>query len=304
LVLSAISKIDLDFDAIVAGLNHYNESIKSGEADITHKRSQYNMQDELGDSIVTESHLTFDGKKTLFEIEKRKSYRSLCLPKETYLIKKANEFRVEYDDNGNPHFSFISNFFNGFIADIDPRHLTRGIWNMGTPLIEGTWPADTFAKYIVKKRFRITSKEAVDGTMCYVLEAKDGQKHEKIWIAPECGFGYLKYEKWSPCNDIPDIGIRKGTPGGYRCQISYQQNNGTWFPKKELSESFWIDSKGKEHPILRKELEVKNLRLNCRIPPKTFTIEIPDNASIRLADSNEYISKQELLKRYPVFIEE
>jgi hypothetical protein len=305
----AISDESSDLKTIVAGLKNYNELIQSGEADIIHKSSQYNMQGELNDSMVMKSHLTFDGDKTLFEFEKRVSYRSLVIPKETCLIKKTGELSVSYDSNNKDlYFAFrsdLSLYLDPFVMDSDPRHLTRGIWNMGIPSDKGIWPTDTFSKYIVKKGFTITSKEVVDGTMCYVLEARNNQEHEKIWIAPERGFGYLKRESWGPSPSIPWIGLEKGTPGVVRTQISYHQSGGAWFPEKELTDVSWIDAQGKEHLIRRKELEVKNLRLNCRIPADKFVvIEIPDGATIWAVGLNKYISKEEFLKLYSAFIKE
>jgi hypothetical protein len=301
----AMSDESLDLKTIIAGLKNYNELIQSGKADIIHKSSQY-KQDKLYESMVTKSHLTFDGDKTLFEFEERVSSRSLVLPKETCLYKKTGMLSVSYNSKYGNSYLFRSDPFDGFAADIDPRHLTRGIWNMGIPSDRGIWPTDTFSKYIIKKGFSIKSKEVIDGTMCYVLEAKGSQEHEKIWIAPERGFGYLKYEHWLPLNGIPQIGLEKDTPGVIRRWITYQQSGGTWFPEKELTDVSWIDGKGKEHLLRRKELEVKNLLLNCKIPAETFVAtEIPDGATIWVGgDLNKFISKEEFLKLYSAFIEE
>ena len=43
-------------------------------------------------------------------------------------------------------------------------------------------------------------------------------------------------------------------------------------------------------------LEVKNPRLNHKIPDETFIIEIPDGSEIRAL--NRYVSKEEFLKLY------
>lgn len=282
-----------ELEIIIAGLENYNELIKSGEADIIHTTTKHNMKGELLDSMVMKSHLTFDGDKTLFEFEERKSLRSLVIFKDTCLIKKTGHLSVEYPSNAKKVYKFGSNPFHPFAEESDPRHLTKGFWDGGS-----------LSKYIVKKRFHITSKEIVDETMCYVLEDRNNLGHEKIWIAPERGFGYLKYEFWTPCNDISEIGLKKGTPGVFRTFITYQQNGEAWFPEKKQYQSYWIDDKGVEHPVFGQSLEVKNLRLNCSIPADKFVIDIPDSATIWAIDLNRFISKEEFLRLYSAFIEE
>jgi len=287
----AISDESLDIETIIAGLENYNELIKSGEADIIYKLWQYNKQDKLYDSMVMKSHLTFDGDKTLFKDEEVVSYRSMVFPKQVRLSKKTGVLSEFYHENKLNEYIFQSDPFDGVSSDMDPRRLINGVWNQG-PLSE----------YIVKKGFNITSKEIVDEKLCYILEAKGNQEHEKIWIAPECGFGYLKHEHWMPFN-IP-LAEHYGTPGIIRRWITYQQNGGAWFPEKVLVDVLWIDNKGKEHLARRKEVEIKNLNLNCKIPVDKFLIEIPDGVTIWVSDLNRFISKQEFLKLYSAFMEE
>ena len=80
--------------------------------------------------------------------------------------------------------------------------------------------------------------------------------------------------------------------------MSYEQHGEAWFPKTGVGANFWIDSEGKEHFISRQTLETKGFKVNHPIPPETFTVDISDDAMIRVAELRQKLPKKEFLQRY------
>ena len=140
--------------------------------------------------------------------------------------------------------------------------------------------------------------EKVRNIECYRLETPDGER--RIWIAPDRGFRFLKYEyHYVITRDSPTReAIKKGTPMLVRNLVFYQKYGEAWFPKQGIREGVFIDEKGQEHLIERQQYEIKNFRLNHDIPEENFTIEIPNDAKIWVEDLRETLSKEEFLKYY------
>ena len=287
----ASSTQELDFEMIVAGLKNYDKLIQSGEADVTFRTSQYDKQDRQIDSMVSERHIIFDRDRILLKSEesiaKQIVGRNIVFYRQAHLAKKSGVLTVHHHPGrGNGTSYMFQSFPHPYVMESDPRHLTRGMWG------------GALSDYVVKKNFSIKSSEIYDDVLCYVLEYRGVGRIERIWISPERGVSYLKCEKWSMARAIPSRGFEKKAPEVSRQRISYQKNGGAWFPKKWQYETSWIDDEGKEHPRIKQELEVKNLRLNYKISDDTFTIEIPDGAKIWSADLNKNLSKEEFYKLY------
>ena len=163
--------------------------------------------------------------------------------------------------------------------------------------------------YLRNENFHIQKTEILKddqrkNVFCYVLEKKyieiedkQDDTFERIWISPERGFRYLKYEVQRPTKvDINDGKIKKGTYMNTRITISHQQFGELWFPKKGVINTSRIDSDGKKHILIRQTIETKNCKLNISIPEKTFTMDIPDGVEIRV--NNRNLSKSEFLRQY------
>jgi len=155
------------------------------------------------------------------------------------------------------------------------------------------------ATYLENENFQIIGREGFKNSLCYVLEAKDGDSTEKIWIAPDQGFRYLKHESQFPRPvDALDSEVPMEALWINRTTISYQQHGEIWFPQAVFNESSWLDFKPKDPIISGQKLEVKNFKINHDIPPETFTVDIPDDAMIKVNREKQKLSKTEFLKRY------
>ena len=139
------------------------------------------------------------------------------------------------------------------------------------------------ATYLRVNNFHITGREFINDILCYVLEAKQGEKSEKIWIAPDRGFRYLKHESQFPSPvDALDSDIPMEALTIDRTTVSYQQFGEIWFPKAAFSEYAWLDFQA-TYPIISKQtLELKNFKVNHDLPPETFTVDLPDDAMIKV----------------------
>ena len=84
----------------------------------------------------------------------------------------------------------------------------------------------------------------------------------------------------------------------FRTTISYQQYGEVWFPKSAFNEYAWVDFKPDDPIISGQRLEIKNFEVNHKLPPKTFAVDIPDDAMIKVQGVKQELSKQEFLKQY------
>ena len=155
------------------------------------------------------------------------------------------------------------------------------------------------ATHLENENFQITGREIFNDIPCYVLEAKDGDTSEKIWIAPQQGFRYLKRESRFPRPvDALDSDIPMEALTIIRTTIRHQQFGEIWFPKAVFSEYAWLDFKATYPIISRERLELKNFKVNHDLPPDTFIVDIPDDAMIKVEGIDKPLTKQEFLKRY------
>ena len=130
-------------------------------------------------------------------------------------------------------------------------------------------------------------------------ETKHGKRSEKIWIAPERGFRYLKHEYLTPRPvDALDSDVPMEALTVSRTTISYQQHGEVWFPKIAHDEYSWLDFKPEDPIISGQMLELKNFKVNQDLPPETFIVDIPDGITIKVQGIKQELSKQEFLERY------
>ncbi|RKU27977.1 hypothetical protein C6497_10405 [Candidatus Poribacteria bacterium] len=155
--------------------------------------------------------------------------------------------------------------------------------------------------YLKNENFHIQSIESLkdnqfDDIICYVLEKKYSEISEdkqtdtftRIWISPEQGFRFVKFETQEPNKT-------DGTLINTRVTISHQKFGEIWFPKICTTETSRIDTDGKKHTF-HSAIVTKDFKLNHPVPPKTFTVDIPDDAIIQVNDRE--LSKAEFLQRH------
>ena len=263
----------LDFEALLGAIKHHDALLKSGEGEVVYTHGQPPFDTDI--HIFT-GRIAFDAENTRFD-----SPRGIVIftPAAMWEIDPHTKRRPNYHFNPAPQPSV-------FEVPMDPRQWLT-LWH------------EDLATYLKSENFQITGREFINDTLCYVLEAKQGKKSEKIWIAPERGFRYLKHESQFPRPvDALDSDIPMEALTIDRTTVSYQQFGEIWFPKAVFSEYAWLDFQATYPIISRGTLELKNFKVNHDLPPETFTVDIPDDAMIKVNGISKALSKQEFLKKY------
>lgn len=272
----------LDFEALLAAIKHHHALLKSGEGEVVYTLGVPPFVDT--DTRIVTGTIIFNREKTRFDSEKSPFHShgktTILTPSGSWEIiphkhrKSAYFFSTEEPRLINPYH------------DVDPRR-----WL--------TLRSKGLATYLRRKNFQIIGHEGFKNILCYVLEAKDGDRTEKIWIAPERGFQHLKRESQFPRPvDALDSDIPMEALTIIRTIVSYQQFGEIWFPESVFSEYAWLDFKPVDPIISGQMLEIKNFKINHDIPPETFTVDIPDDAMITVNRQKQKLSKAEFLKRY------
>lgn len=268
----------LDLKALFAAIKHHDALLKSGEGEVVYTLGVPPF-DTIDTHVVT-GNIAFDLENTRFDS-----------PRTTTLLIPIGMWEFDNNRKFNYHFkpeTYFSRELKLIIPyhDVDPRR-----WL--------TLRRKDLATYLKEKNFQITGREVFNDILCYVLEVKQGDRSEKIWIAPERGFRYLKYEYQIPRPvDALDSDIPMEALTIIRTMIAYQQHGEIWFPKTIINEHAWLDFKVEDPIISGQTLEIKNFKVNHDLPPETFTVDIPDDAMIKVEGIEQELSKQEFLKRY------
>ena len=270
---------ELDFEALLAAIKHHNALLKSGEGEVVYTFGQPPFDT---DTRIVTGHIAFDPENTRFD----------SLRKTTIFMPIG---MWEIDNNRNSYYYFKpDHYFSTEPKLIFPYHGVdpRQWFTPGSP-------DQDLATYLTDENFHITGREFINDNLCYVLEAKQGGRSKKIWIAPERGFRYLRYESQHPTPvDALDSDIPMEALTIFRTTISYQQFGEIWFPKAVFSEYAWLDFKATEPIISRQTLEIKNFKVNHTIPSETFIVNLPNDAIIKVEGISEKLSKQEFVKKY------
>ena len=282
------AKTDLDFKALLAAIKQHDALLKSGEGEVVYTLGELPFNTDIHsnpDTIIITGTIAFNAKNTRFDAEKTLFHSQ----GKTTILTPSGRWEIVPHKNRKSGYSFNTEeqpqLINPF-HDVDPRR-----WI--------TLRRKNLATYLEDENFQITGREGFKNSLCYVLEAKDGDRTEKIWIAPEQGFRYLKHESQFPRPvDALDSEVPMEALWIHRTIISYQQYGEVWFPKAVFDESAWLDFKPKDPIISGQQLEIKNFKINHDIPPETFTINIPDDAMIKVNRQKQKLSKAEFLKRY------
>ena len=267
---------ELDLKALFAAIKHHNALLKSGEGEVVYTLGVPPF-DTLDTDVVT-GNIAFDSENTRFDS-----------PRTTTLLIPIGMWEFDNNRKFNYHFK-PETYFSKEPKLIIPYHDVDPRWWL-------TLRRKDLATYLESENFQITGREVFNDTLCYVLEAKQGKRSEKIWIAPERGFRYLKYEYQIPRPvDALDSDIPMEALTITRTTIAYQQHGEIWFPKTIINEHAWLDFKVEDPIISGQTLEIKNFKVNHNIPPETFTVDIPDDAVIWV--NRKELSKAEFLKQY------
>ena len=260
---------ELDFEALLAAIKQTNTPLKSGEGVVVHISGEPPL--DIDPRIVT-LRIVFDSENTRFDSPRR---TTILTPTTMWEIVRRN---------GKPDYYF-STKPQSYHEHMDPRRFL-------------TW-VDKEATYLRENNFHIIGREVFNGTLCYVLEAKQEDRSKRIWIAPERGFRHLKYEIQQPTPvDALDSDIPMEALTIFRTTITYQQHGEIWFPKAVFIEYAWLDFKPADPIISQRMLEIKNFKLNHNLPPETFTVDLPNDAMIKVDGISKPLTKQEFLKRY------
>ena len=263
------AETELDFEALLVAIKQADTPLKSGEGIVVHISGEPPL--DIDPRIVT-LRIVFDSENTRFDS-----------PERTTILTPTTMWEIVR--NGKPDYYF-STKPQSYYEHIDPRRFL-------------TWVDKDLATHLRENNFHIIGREVFNGTLCYVLEAKQEDRSKRIWIAPERGFRYLKHESQRPTPvDALDSDIPMEALTIFRTIITYQQHGEIWFPKAVFIEYAWLDFKPADPIISQRMLEIKNFKLNHDLPPKTFTVDIPGDAMIKVDGISKKLSKQEFLKRY------
>lgn len=267
------TEVNLDLEKLLAAIKQTDGLIKSGEGEVVYTHGQPPFDT---DTHISTGRIAFNAESIRFD-----SPRSIAI------LTPAAHWEIDPDAKNFPNYHFSPGTRLPVVLEspMDPRQwLTLGRKDLAT--------------HLKKKNFHIKEREFFNDTLCYVLEAKYENISEKIWIAPERGFRYLKYEFQIPRPvDALDSDIPMEALTITRTTISHQQFGEIWFPKSVFIESSWLDFQATYPIISRQTLEVKNFKLNHELPPETFTVDLPDGAMVQVRN-HETLSKEEFLKQY------
>ena len=260
----------LDFEALLAAIKQTDTPLKSGEGVVVHISGEPPLN--IDPRIVT-LRIAFDSENTRFDS-----------PRRTTILTPTTMWEVVHR-NGKPDYYF-STKPQSYHEHMDPRRFL-------------TWVDKDLAVHLRENNFHIIGREVFNGTLCYVLEAKQENRSKRIWIAPERGFRHLKDEIQQPTPvDALDSDIPMEALTVFRTTITYQQHGEIWFPKAIFIEYAWLDFKPADPIISQRMLKIKNFKLNHNLPPETFTVDLPDDAMIKVDGISKALTKQEFLKRY------
>ena len=278
---------ELDLKALLAAIRHHDALLKSGEGEVVYTLGELPFNTDIHsnpDTTIITGTIAFNAENTRFDAEETPFHSQ----RKTTILTPNGSWEIVPHKHRETDYSFNT---------VEPKLITP--WHDVDPRRWLTMRSKNLAIYLRRKNFQITGREGFKNSLCYVLEAKDGDRTEKIWIAPDQGFRYLKHESQYPRPvDALDSEVPMEALRITRTIISYQQHGEIWFPKAVFNESDWLDFKPKDPIISGQMLEIKNFKINHDIPPETFTVDIPDDAMITVNRQNKKLSKAEFLKRY------
>ena len=292
-----------DFNMILLGMQNYDGAALSGEGECLYVFRQPGTPDAYS---TWKARLAFDPWHTRLEFEEGFANNTQT-PSATFISSPSGTLEITYPKTGEPNYYFrgapqvsenvpLKNQTETEIDAardwVDPRRWIHSIDGRDLPT------------YLKEQNFRILKSEFFNGFACYVLEAKQPDQQEgsfeRIWVSPELGLRYLKYEnRFFSAADSADGQIKRGTPVVKRIRLSYGlHGEDAWFVTNGIAETFWIDADGEEHLINRAIIETQNFIVNHEIPTDVFTVDIPGDATIQVETLDKKLSEAEFRQWY------
>ena len=288
-----------DFNMILLGMRNYDGAALSGEGECLYVFRQPGTPDGYR---TWKARLTFDPWHTRMDFKEGFSNNTQT-PRVTLISSPTGTLEITSLKTGEQRYHFGSNSqvsenlplksqteikLDASRDWVDPRRWLHSIDGRDLPT------------YLKEQNFRILKSEFFNGFPCYVLEAKQENGFERIWVSPELGLRYLQYEnRFLSAADSADGQIKKGTPAVRRIRLSYGlYGEDAWFVTNGIAETLWIDSDGEEHLINRAIIETQNFIVNHEIPPQVFAVDIPDDATIQVEALGKKLSEAEFRQWY------
>ena len=288
-----------DFNMILLGMRNYDGAALSGEGECLYVFRQPGTPDAYR---TWKARLTFDPWHTRMDFKEGFSNNTQT-PRVTLISSPTGTLEITSLKTGEQRYHFGSNSqvsenlplksqteikLDASRDWVDPRRWLHSIDGRDLPT------------YLKEQNFRILKSEFFNGFPCYVLEAKQENGFERIWVSPELGLRYLQYEnRFLSAADSADGQIKKGTPAVRRIRLSYGlYGEDAWFVTNGIAETLWIDSDGEEHLINRAIIETQNFIVNHEIPPQVFAVDIPDDATIQVEALGKKLSEAEFRQWY------
>ena len=297
------AEAESDFNMILLGMQNYDGAALSGEGECLYVFRQPGTPDAYS---TWKARLAFDPWHTRLEFEEGFANNTQT-PSATFISSPSGTLEITYPKTGEPNYYFrggpqvsenvpLKNQTETEIDAardwVDPRRWIHSIDGRDLPT------------YLKEQNFRILKSEFFNGFPCYVLEAKQPDQQERsferIWVSPELGLRYLKYEnRFFSAADSADGQIKRGTPLVKRIRLSYGlHGEDAWFVTNGIAETFWIDADGEEYLISRAIIETQNFLVNHEIPTDVFTVDIPGDATIQVETLDKKLSEAEFRQWY------
>ena len=288
-----------DFNMILLGMRNYDGAALSGEGECLYVFRQPGTPNAYS---TWQARLAFDPWHTRIEFEEGFS-KNTQTPKATLITSPSGTLEITSAKTGEQLYLFrdtpqVSENFSLKSQSktesetsrdwVDPRRWLHSIDGRDLPT------------YLKERNFGILKSEFFNGFPCYVLEAKQENGFERIWVSPELGLRYLQYEsRFLRAADSADGQIKKGTPSVKRIRLSYGlHGEDAWFVTNGIAETLWIDADGEEYLINRATIETQNFIVNHEIPLEVFAVDIPDDATIQVETLGKNLSKAEFRQWY------
>ena len=292
-----------DFNMILLGMWNYDGSVQSGEGECLYVFRQPGTPESYS---TWKARLTFDPWHTRMEFEDGVS-NNRQTPRATILSSPSGTLDITSTKTGERSYYFRRN-------SPVPRNVPLKSQMETESDVSRSWvdprrwlriaDGQDLPTYLKERNFRILKSEFFNGFPCYVLETRQPDQQadsfERIWVSPELGLRYLKYEnRFLSETDSADGQIKKGTPTVRRVRLSYGlYGEDAWFITNGIAEMLWIDSVGTEHLISRAIIETQNFVVNHDVPPAVFTIDIPNDATIQVEALGKNLSREEFHRWY------
>ncbi|RKU06864.1 hypothetical protein C6503_25230 [Candidatus Poribacteria bacterium] len=301
-----------DFNMILLGMENYDGAALSGEGECLYVFRQPGTPEAYS---TWKARLAFDPWHTRIEFEEGFSNNTQT-PRATLLSSPSGTLEITYAKAEEPSYHFrrslqaenllLKSRRNLQVSEnlqlksqteielgasrdwVDPRRWLHSIDGRDLPT------------YLKAQNFRILKSEFFNGFPCYVLEAKQENGFERIWVSPELGLRYLQYEnRFLSATVSADGQIKKGTPSVRRIRLSYGlYGEDAWFVTNGIAETLWIDADGEEYLINRAIIETQNFIVNHEIPTAVFAVDIPGDATIQVEALDKKLSEAEFRQWY------